>query len=185
MLTAATEFYAASYTTQPCRLTKNQSLKTLFSNISKTSIKPQEMDLLLCMIFKILIKNEEFEGDEYGDAEWEPQRIGRGTFYPTTRYTKLWNHFLTYGKIQTPHSDFTESTRKQMLFNFAMKVVVHGQKQGVNHPPKSVFICYGPGVDAIKKTCSKDTDFTKPWNCVLHLGHKHGIMYVSSIFIYI
>jgi len=180
-LTSATKFYAASYTSEPSSVTKNQSLKTLCTNISKTPIKPKEMEILLAMIFKILIQeHEEFEGTEFDDAEWEaikdPLTLKKA--YPTIRYTKLWMHFVTYCMITKPHSDFTEPERKQMLADFANKIAMQTFETKANGVTKKVFVCYGPGQDALKKTCSKSTTFKNAWNCILHLGHKHGILYV-------
>ena len=187
MLNTAISFYAASYSIQFSGSKHNKLLRTICSNISnKCPMKPEEMNLLLLMIYKIILKHEHCSGNELDFSKWERKRVtykdNNGNeksmcIYPTTRGTKLWNHFIIYAKIQV-NPTMQESQRKIFFYNFASSItVIQALPAGyTDEVPK--FVCYGPGVDALKKTCGKRTTFKTTWNCVLHLGHKHGIVYV-------
>ena len=135
-----------------------------------------DMDLLLHMIHTVLIERAHFNGSEYDDAKWESTLRDGIRIYPCTIYSKLWVHFLTFYKIlQQP--DFIDSHRKIFLKDCINKTTT----SFANKDGKINYVCTGPGVDSHKKSCSKTfkTILKSTWNAVMHVAHKHGIMYVQ------
>ena len=138
------------------------------------------------MIFEILLIEQHCSGHVFKDSKWAKRKRETDQdnqksvyFYPTTRATKLWSHFIIYCKIEQ-HPHFQEAQRKQFFYNFASLITVIDKQ--------SKFVCFGPGIDAKRKTCGIHTTFKTAWNCVLHLGHKHGIVYVAlslSLYLYL
>ena len=135
------------------------------------------MSILLDMAYVILVKNSHFDVDiEYKHKQWQSMKIENRWYYPCTRITKLWIHFITYYKVQQ-QPDFQDAQRKLFLKEFGRRTAIFIKTDGC----KSKYECRGAGSDSLKKSCRSNGYLNGGWNVTVHMGHKHGIMYVYNV----